>query len=190
MARPIEFDVDRALDAAMEAFWVNGYDATSTEQLVTALGINRSSLYNSFGSKRELYLAALARYEGATAAIIAQTLRGPGPLAPRVRAALLRAAFGPGDGPPRGCFAGNTAAELGTGDREAAKLTARTFAGLRAAFRDELVLAAERGELPAGTNVRDLAGTFVALMQGVQLLAKGGASRREVAQAIDGLLWA
>jgi TetR/AcrR family transcriptional repressor of nem operon len=62
MARPKEFDPDQALDRAVELFWRKGYEATSIQDLVEALGINRSSLYGTFGDKHALYLAAIDRY--------------------------------------------------------------------------------------------------------------------------------
>ncbi|CAM5616019.1 TetR/AcrR family transcriptional regulator OS=Streptomyces alboniger OX=132473 GN=CP975_28210 PE=4 SV=1 [Streptomyces alboniger] len=62
MARPRTFDEERALDAAMHAFWVKGYEATSTQDLCEATGLGRSSIYNTFSSKHALFRRALARY--------------------------------------------------------------------------------------------------------------------------------
>ncbi len=62
MARPRSFDEERALDAAMHAFWANGYEATSTQDLCEATGLGRSSIYNTFTSKHDLFRRALTRY--------------------------------------------------------------------------------------------------------------------------------
>ena len=62
MARRKEFDRDEALHKAMEVFWSRGYEATSVGDLVEHMGINRQSLYDTFGDKHSLYLAALDRY--------------------------------------------------------------------------------------------------------------------------------
>jgi AcrR family transcriptional regulator len=62
MARPKEFDSDQALDKAMEPFWRQGYEATSIKDLVRHMGINRGSLYNTFGHKHRLFLACMDRY--------------------------------------------------------------------------------------------------------------------------------
>ncbi len=62
MARPREFDIDIALDRAMEAFWEKGYEATSLDDLCEVTGLSRSSLYATFGSKRKLLLRSVDRY--------------------------------------------------------------------------------------------------------------------------------
>ncbi len=62
MARHKEFDQDEALQKAMEAFWARGYEATSMQDLVEHMGINRQSLYDTFGDKHSLFLKALDRY--------------------------------------------------------------------------------------------------------------------------------
>jgi len=59
MARPREFDLNEALQAAMLLFWERGYEATSIDDLLQQMGINRASLYGTFGQKRELFLKAL-----------------------------------------------------------------------------------------------------------------------------------
>src|SRR5438132_95237 len=64
MARPRSFDSDVVLDKAVETFREKGLDGTSMEDLEKATGLRRASLYGAFGDKRELYLAALKRYQG------------------------------------------------------------------------------------------------------------------------------
>jgi TetR/AcrR family transcriptional repressor of nem operon len=68
MARPREFDREEALERATGVFWAKGYASTSTDDLLTAMGIGRQSLYNAFQDKRALYLEALERYQRTTTA--------------------------------------------------------------------------------------------------------------------------
>src|SRR3954451_11451862 len=107
MARTKEFDVDLALERTMQVFWAKGFEATSAQDLVEALQINRSSLYATFGSKAELYHRALALYAERTAL---PGLVGTGQLRPRLRRALW-AMIEPDLDPDRsrGCFACNAA---------------------------------------------------------------------------------
>lgn len=62
MGRSREFDRDRALVAAVEVFWRNGYGSTSVQELVRAMGIHRASLYEAFGSKEQLFADVVRRY--------------------------------------------------------------------------------------------------------------------------------
>ena len=80
MARPREFDEEAVLDAAVNCFWAQGYEATSVRDLVEKTGITGASLYNAFGDKRALYRKALDHYiEGS----IADRMRRCEKLAPR-----------------------------------------------------------------------------------------------------------
>ena len=72
MGRPREFDVDTALDLALQVFWRNGYEGASMADLTEAMGITKPSLYAAFGNKEELFRKALDRY-----------VDGPGGLRPR-----------------------------------------------------------------------------------------------------------
>jgi TetR/AcrR family transcriptional repressor of nem operon len=62
MARPKEFNPDDAIEKAMQVFWHKGYEATSMEDLLNAMDLNRGSLYDTFGDKRQLFLKVLDRY--------------------------------------------------------------------------------------------------------------------------------
>ena len=63
MARPKEFDEDELLEKAVNLFWKKGYHATSAQDLVDALGINRSSLYNTYTDKKTLFKKSLKQYQ-------------------------------------------------------------------------------------------------------------------------------
>src|SRR5215207_11169722 len=78
MARHKEFDRDEALQRAMEVFWARGYGATSVGNLVRHMGINRQSLYDTFGDKHALYLQALDRYREVEGRQMFELLERPG----------------------------------------------------------------------------------------------------------------
>jgi TetR/AcrR family transcriptional repressor of nem operon len=178
MARPREFDVDIALDRAMEAFWSKGYEATSLDDLCEVTGLSRSSLYATFGSKRNLLLRSVDRYverrNPRIAAILAQPLPIRDAFAALLREFIDQIVAGPGR---RGCFLGNCAAELPRGDRTA---LARVRAGLKsteATFREALSRAKARGELPSGVDVNAIARFLTAGFQGLRLVGKVNPSR-------------
>lgn len=189
MARTKAFDPDEALGRALAVFWASGYEGTSTQDLVDALEINRSSLYGTFGSKRALYLRALERYELVGADRVRRALRGPGPLKARLRGALLSLAEDDLRAErARGCFAANTALELAPVDADARRLVASAFRQVRAAFRAELLQARDAGELPGDADVDALAALLFNTLQGLQVIVKGTADRRLIEQVVDASL--
>ena len=125
MARPKEFDVEQALEAAMRAFWERGYEATSLSDLTEAMGVPKASLYATYGDKHRLFLAALARYSRHELDGLRAALAGRSP-----RAALEAVFAGavssldPRDS-HRGCFVANSVAEVGPHDAEAAEILRR-----------------------------------------------------------------
>src|SRR5437762_2065747 len=90
MARSKEFDEERALAAAVDVFWRQGYENTSLEALMREMGIARQSLYDTFGDKRALYLKAMAFYRERTNSSLRQSLSS----APTVKEGFTRCCWG------------------------------------------------------------------------------------------------
>src|SRR4029453_18026773 len=106
MARPRGFAADEGLGRATEVFWARGYEATSVQDLVDALGVNRASLYATFGDKAQLFSAVIHRYRENVNAVIRDALAPPAAGAAAVRAwymALIRMATQSG-GPRGACW--------------------------------------------------------------------------------------
>lgn len=82
------FDIDEATDKATEVFWKKGYEATSMADLIEAMQINKGSLYNAFGSKKELFDRALVRYNQKNRAAKIAELRGWSDPVAAIRACL------------------------------------------------------------------------------------------------------
>lgn len=188
MARPREFDVDSALEAAMQTFWAKGYEATSVNDLCESTGLGRSSLYAAFVDKRQLYLRALDRYEDAAAARVAAALAGPLPVRESIAAFLDRIIDDIVSGlGRRGCFIGNCAAEIPRGDRRAVNQVRRSLARVEKVFGDALTGARDRGEIDSGSDVTALARFFTAGIQGLRLVGKANPDR-EVLEDIAKLM--
>jgi len=180
MPRPRDFDEDVALGQALKLFWRQGYEGTSLSELTDAMGINRPSLYATFGNKEELFRRALDRYAAdpsarATAAFAL-------PAARQTVEELLRFyAEAPAmPGRPVGCLLVNGG--LG-GSREAAPVRAelqKRRNALIAALRQRLEAAQRDGEIAAGVSAADLARYYWAVLQGMVVQAADGASRAEL----------
>lgn len=190
MARTKAFDPDAALASALDLFWTQGYDGTSTEDLVAALGINRSSLYGTFGSKRELYCSALERYRTVGAERLERAFgEADGDVRARLRRGLLRMIDEDLRAVrARGCFAANAALELAPADTGVRNLVAASFNDTRAVLRAELTRARDDGELSSEADVAALTAHLFALLQGLQVVAKGTGDRALIEQAVDSAL--
>ncbi|MFI6600758.1 TetR/AcrR family transcriptional regulator [Nonomuraea sp. NPDC050536] len=180
MARPRQFDEDRAVEAAMRAFWDAGYEATSTADLCTATGLGRSSIYNTFASKHDLFERALRRYTTGKNAELAEILDGEAPTRQKVRT-LLRQAIEDA----RGCLVVNTLVELAPRDPVVAEMLRRDhdvrFAALTAAIESGI----RAGEIDRGKDPQALARFVIATIAGMRVAARSGAARQELEQIAE-----
>jgi AcrR family transcriptional regulator len=185
MGCPREFDLNGALDRAIEVFWRNGYEGSSIADLTEAMGINPPSLYAAFGNKEGLFRQALDRYVEQRAgywetALAAPTARG-------MVEGLLRgcADFLSQKCNPPGCLFVRSAASCSeaTGDIRRA-LTARR-AQAEARVRQRLEQARLDGELPAQLNPADYTRYVLALLEGMCMRATAGAGGEELHKVAD-----
>ncbi|MER7210407.1 helix-turn-helix domain-containing protein [Streptosporangium sp. NPDC000239] len=186
MARPRSFDEDRVLDTAMRTFWANGYESTSTRDLCEALGLDRSSVYNAFVNKRELFKRALTRYMDATTADQLRILDSHElPAIERIRAlfaGILRTeAENRRDGHGLGCLTVNTTMELAGRDPEIALMlgrdTERRIADLSAVIES----GQRAGDIGSTRDPAELARFVNAVIAGIRVAAQGGADDATVA---------
>jgi TetR/AcrR family transcriptional regulator, transcriptional repressor for nem operon len=184
MARPSEFDRDEVLHRAMEVFWCQGYEATGMPDLVEAMGIGRQSLYNTFESKRGLFLEALRVYQGERAKSLNKVLdSAPSPLA-GIETLLTSIATSTGVARMRGCLSVNTAAEIGVKDEEVAGILRQGAQRSKADIAAALAKAKQQQELPADLDEAAAADFVLTVMRGLRLSAKAGASVAETRNAV------
>ncbi|MGV1793111.1 TetR/AcrR family transcriptional regulator [Rhizobium sp. A37_96] len=175
MARPREFDHDAALDKAVELFRAKGFAGTSTDDLRTAMGLGRQSLYNTFGDKRTLYLQALSAYHRRTVDAHIGRLRSlPSPL-DGIRAMLLGLIVDDRAERERGCMGVGAASEFGTNDAELAELQNKAGAALHRQLVERIDEASALGEIDPRLDADQTAFFIQTTMNGLQLAARAGA---------------
>ena len=185
MGRPRSFDIDRALDRALQVFWRKGYEGTSLSDLTKAVGVNRPSLYAAFGDKKALFRKALDRYLTGPAAYTQEALKEP--TARAVVERLLQGAADLNAAPrnPGGCLMVQGALVCGeAADSIRQELTACRAAG-EAAMRRRFDRAKSEGDLPANVNPADLARYIATVLYGMAVQAAGGASRGELLRVVE-----
>ena len=176
MARPRNFDEERAVEAAMHAFWIAGFEATSTQDLCEATGLGRSSIYNTFKSKRDLFERALRHYMELTAASYTELLEGPGTAKEKL-AELFRRAIEDESRDGLGCLVVNTGIELAPRDPRIAELLARDHRRRLEVLRATVRAGQLDGEIDPDRDPSDVAQFVIATIGGIRVAARSGQGR-------------
>ena len=181
MPRSKAFDPDAALRKAMQLFWRQGYEATSVDDLVEAMGVNRASLYATFGDKRSLFRRALARYIATVLAPrLEATADAASPLA-GLRGLLSElVAFSAGDPQRRGCLAVNSACELASREPEIAAMIKTQADALELQLARLIARAQAAGEIAAGRDPAALARMLASIIDGLRVRAKLAPDRAQL----------
>jgi AcrR family transcriptional regulator len=180
MGRPREFDVEQALDLALQVFWRKGYEGASMADLTETMGITKPSLYSAFGNKEELFRKALDRYVDGPGGYVPVALAKP-----TMRAVIEHLLHQTADAltnpdHPPGCLAVQGALTCG----DAAQSIKQELMARRAKGEQDLCRRFERaiteGDLPEGSDAADLAAYFSAMLQGMAVQAAGGTTRAQL----------
>jgi TetR/AcrR family transcriptional repressor of nem operon len=179
MARTREFDEETVLGAARDAFWVTGYSGTSMDDLMTATGLYKGSLYAAFGGKKALFDRIVDEYSRAAVAEAQNSLIGPDTgalsrLQKYLRDGVTLAAASPGR---RGCLLAKAAAELAVVDPALRKRIRRTYDAIIDALRTCLKGAQRSGEIDLSVDIEEASYLIFAAMRGLEALSRSGMSK-------------
>ncbi|MBW9055544.1 TetR/AcrR family transcriptional regulator [Rhizobium mesosinicum] len=175
---PRTFDRDEAIDIAMRLFWKHGYEGVSLNDLTAAIGVAPPSLYSAFGSKAGLYRETLDRYLGLPRAL--QNIKATATLQETIEAMLHKAIDAVTDpAGERGCMISSGMIQCGPDHAE----LARELAERRNEMRD--MIAETLGRWLDPDRAVSLARYLVAVLQGLSIQARDGASRQELRQVSD-----
>ena len=168
------------LDALTALFWRQGYEATSMADIVEASGLNKSSLYNTFGSKQELFATILDRYVDMRMQFLRETIEASGDGIDGLHRFLdtMRGELDTEHG-RNGCLCVNTTAELGTSDTGVTDCGLDYRGRMRNAWIDVLETAAETGAFDRAL-AEPRADLMLMLMLGISVAVRGGASGDEL----------
>jgi AcrR family transcriptional regulator len=187
--RPREFKDTSVIEAAMDVFWKNGFEASSAQELCEQTGLGRGSLYNAFGSKHALFEIALKRYQEIGIKEQMEILEGPGPIKDRLRALMewgIEKDFRETD--RRGCLAINSAIELGGKDPAIASLVGQHIFNLEKALCHVMALGQRSGEIKSTRPVIELARFFLSSYYGLRVLGKVVQDRNVLQDVVEGTL--
>lgn len=176
LAMPWEtlFDENDVLDKAGKVFWAKGYEGTSMSDLLTAMGVNKGSLYNSFGNKKNLFTKALLQYDqDQRIAMLADLslLNNPILAVRTLFDIMIRESAADED--HKGCFLVNTALDLPNHDKNIEKIVKNGMKELEAFFVLQMEFGKLNGTIPSDLDVKTTAKGLLALCVGLRVMARG-----------------
>jgi TetR/AcrR family transcriptional repressor of nem operon len=182
MARPSKFDRDAAVQAVMQEIWRSGYEASSVKAIAEKLGITRSSYYNAFGTREDLFRAALAAYFAQSPDRVLHESIPDQSVRLLISDTFRKVCAARGCDPEgRGCLAINSLCELAGGPHaELGAMLVEAVLASAARFEMLLELAVARGELEANTDVHGKALALQSLLIGINTLSKAVRSEDEL----------
>ncbi len=185
MARPKEFDRDTALSSAMGVFWRRGYEAASTDELLSAMRIGRQSMYDTFGDKHKLFVDSLRCYHETNGGALGRfAVDGMTPIQVIGRF-LGHFADQTVEERQYGCMGINATTTFGQSSPDVTALARRTAETSEAIIERQVRAAQEQGELAATIDPRQAAEFLYATLQGLTVRAQAGASDDELRRAAD-----
>ena len=185
MARPRAFNEEEVIDKAVEVFWAKGYEATSMQDLIDAMGIQRGSLYGTFGGKQNLFLKSLKRYSVTVVKKLLEILESKPSAIESIElffSQLVEHLLTAGE--LRSCLVTNSAIERGLRDEETKQLVLQLLNALENGFYKTLLRAKENGELSADLDLKVVANYLTSSMQGLLVMGKV-CSERSVLEGIN-----
>jgi TetR/AcrR family transcriptional repressor of nem operon len=175
IGRPIEFDHDQVVAAATRAFWSKGYEATSMQDLLEATGLSKSSLYPTFGGKRQLFERCLSAYTDQMVEQLRERLQASSTPLDFIRATLVEiASEGAYVNAPNGCLIMNTASEFGQRDRAFAEWVDVGITRIRSVMELAVKRGQAGGELTKKRSGALLADYLMSSIAGLRTMVKAG----------------
>ena len=168
------FDEEAAVEKAMQVFWEKGFEPASIADLIEGTGVNRGSLYNAFGGKKQLFLKALLKYERdnhRAALSQLEAMDNPKKAITQLFDAIVVETTN--DEHHKGCFLINTASEIATHDEEVQSIVTNSLREIEAFFRRCVEVGQARGDIPKGIDPEATAKTLLALIVAIRVLGRG-----------------
>lgn len=181
MARTKEFNEDQALEKAIEIFWHKGYNGTSAQDLVTHLGLSRSSLYDTFGDKQKLFVKSLKRYQQQNQESLTELFENSENIRTTITEIFKQAVLESlQDNITKGCFMVNSAVELAMHDPEIGKIVHDNQKVVEDIFYNAVKKGQESGQISDKQEARSLARFIFNNYSGIRVLARSGEKDKQV----------
>ncbi len=186
MPRVKLFNEKEVLQKAVTIFWKQGYNATSIQNLVDELGINRASLYDTFGGKENLFKQSFELYQQSNRKVIMDLLNSQNSIKEGFKKLLESSVAAAGsDNEFKGCFAVNTTTELLPGDPALAEVLSKNQAEVEEVYYTYLKKGQENGEISKDKNIRSIARYFFTFVNGLMVVGKLNLTKDQLFEMIE-----
>jgi len=187
MARPVEFEYDKVLNNAMEQFWKEGYEASSVQKLLDCTGINRGTLYNSFGDKDTFFKTCVQQYNKGIEENISASLKNKDLAAWDAISKYFELAVTGQSNKHRalGCLLVNSLCESINYDKEMKKLVRSSLGTIRKALLARLNEAKKKGKLRNGISAEFAADALMNTLHGVRVNARDGKNAKQLGDLLQ-----
>ncbi|MEE9364754.1 MAG: helix-turn-helix domain-containing protein [Cellulophaga sp.] len=180
------FDENRILEKAMELFWKKGYHATSIQDLVNYLGLSRSSIYDTYGGKKELFNKSFQLYRNTNIKKVTAFLEQQSKVKIGFKKLFeMTIQESINDLDKKGCFVVNITTELIPGDLEIQNILKENKDAFSSLFYEILLKGEKSGEIPKGKNLKSIASLFYTLYSGLKVVSKIQPNSKELSDSIS-----
>ncbi len=190
VGRPREFDEDKVLAAAMEVFWLQGYDSTSMTDLLAATGLHKGSLYQAFGDKHNLFIQALERYvdefRREMSVAVDQAESGLAGVRALMHKGIEKGCHGSDCN--AGCLALNTLVDKGTADAEVVAVLTQAFVKRMALFAQAVARAQQEGSLRSDIAPEQMALMINVMSMGIVAILRGPMDEQQATVLVEDYL--
>ena len=184
--RPREFDIDRALEAATQQFWSVGYEATSLQDLLKTMGLSKSSLYQTFGNKHELFVRCLDHYQASMVNKVSEKLANSSSVKQFMFNFLEEVIAEAEQGADKkGCLLVNTANELSQRDDDIAQAVMDGTSNVAEVFKQAIELGKQQKEVRSELSTEDLINYLITSISGLRTMVKAGAEKNTLKPVVE-----
>jgi len=186
MARPVEFEEATVLTNAMEQFWKEGYEASSVQKLLDCTGINRGTLYNSFGDKETFFKSCVDQYNGIIDEQISGTLKNDDMGPWEAIDAYFKTSILDVSNKQRtmGCLLVNSLCESINYDRDMKRVIRASLSNIRKPLLVRLKEAQKKGKLKKGVSVEAAADVLINMLHGIRVNSRDGKNANQLKDLI------
>ena len=183
--RPREFKTEQVIEAAMQQFWRAGYEATSLQDLLQVMHLSKSSLYQTFGSKHELFLRSIDFYQQSLVDEIYKSLSNSRTSKAFLKQLLENVIAEAASKKKKGCLLVNTVNELSHRDKTVSKAVLIAFRNVENVIRLAVEQGKKEGTIKTAVSTETLVDYIITNISGLRTMAKSGADKSRLASVVN-----